>query len=112
MQQIPIVTNIWTHNQHRTTYCLRVNDFEVQYLNEDNPQHSMKALKDKYGSTVHKKGTNFFRLNLMWIFTEGWVDITITYSIKKRLGIRNHKCQTKQQLAKNIISFEILELIT
>ena len=55
----PIATNIWTHTTKRTKFCLCVDDFGVQYFNEDDANHLIQALQAKYEITIDRKGNNF-----------------------------------------------------
>ncbi len=67
----PIATNIWTHTTKRTKFCLCVDDFGVQYFNEDDANHLIQALQAKYEITIDRKGNNFV----------AWHSIGTTYTV-------------------------------
>ena len=95
----PLAPNIWSHETRKTKFCLCVDDFGVQYFSEQDAQHLMKALKNKYDITVDKKGTNFCGLNLNWNYTHGYVDISMKDYVEKTLHKLNYKCTNKNQMA-------------
>ena len=62
---------IWKHSTRKTKFCLCVDDFGVQYFNEDDANHLIQALKEKYEIMVDFKGNNFCGLHLEWNYTNG-----------------------------------------
>ena len=60
----PIATNIWKHNTRQTKFCLCVDDFGVQYFTQDDKDHLINALTEKYDITVDNSGSNFCGLKL------------------------------------------------
>ena len=47
-----ICSNIWTHKQRRTKFCLCVDDFGVKFFNYDDKNHLIEALQQKYEITI------------------------------------------------------------
>ena len=60
----PLAMNIWSHETHKTIFCLCVDDFGVQYFNNDDKDHLISALQTKYNITVDTRGNNFGGLQL------------------------------------------------
>ena len=81
----PMAPNIWSHETRKTKFCLCVDDFGVQYFSEQDAQHLISALQNKYKITIDKKGTNFCGLNLHWNYTHGYVGISMKDYVKKNI---------------------------
>ena len=79
----PIATNIWKHKERKTKFSLCVDDFGVQYFSQDDKNHLIKALRDKFSITVDNTGANFCGLHLDWNYTHGHVDISMPGFVKK-----------------------------
>ncbi len=93
----PIATNIWTHTSRRTKFCLCVDDFGVQYFNDQDADHLIQALRDKYEITIDKTGQKFCGLHLDWDYTNGWVDISMPKYVQTTLKKLNYKPTKKNQ---------------
>ena len=89
-------TNLWSHTTRKTKFCLCVDDFGIQYFNNDDANHLISALQAKYKITIDKKGQNFCGLNLKWNYARGYVDISMDGFVKNLLSKLNHQPRKKQ----------------
>ena len=55
----PLAMNIWSHETRKTKLCLCLENFGVQYFNNNDKEHLIYALQTKYDITVDTKGKNF-----------------------------------------------------
>ena len=102
-----LATNIWKHETRKTKFCLCVDSFGVQYFSDDDAQHLISALEDKYEITVDKSGENFCGLKLQWNYTYGFVDITMPNYAKKTLAKLKYKSSMYRKLW--VLSYTMLE---
>ena len=91
-----LATNIWKHESRKTKFCLCVDDFGIQYFNNDDANHLIESLKAKYQITIDKQGKNFCGLNLNWDYSNGWVDISMKGYVKDTLDKLGHTNRKKQ----------------
>ena len=54
-----VATNIWSHQDRRTKFCLCVDDFSVQYFCKEDADHLIKVLQEKYIVTTDFTGKKF-----------------------------------------------------
>ena len=80
-----IATNIWSHKERETKFCLCVDDFGVQSFSKDDANHLIEALLEKYIITTDFTGKSFRGLDLVWNYVHGWVDISMNNFIQKTL---------------------------
>ena len=78
-------SNIWTHDKRKTKFYLCVDDFGEQYISDDDAQHLINALKQKYTITIDKSGKHFVGLDLNWNYSHGWVDISMPTFVRNAL---------------------------
>jgi len=95
----PLATNIWSHSDRKTKFCLCVDDFGVQYFNDDDANHLIHALKKKYDITIDRSGKNFCGLHLEWDYAKGWVDISMPKYVSNTLRKLNYTPLKKNQSA-------------
>ena len=80
-----IATNIWSHTERKTKFCLCVDDFGVQYFCKEDANHLINALQQKYIVTTDFTGRNFCGLDITWDYVNGWVDIAMKGFVQKTL---------------------------
>ena len=80
-----IATNIWSHKERKTKFCLCVDDFGVQYFSKDDANHLIAALQEKYIVTTDFSGKNFCGLDIHWNNSHGWLDISMNGFVQKTL---------------------------
>ena len=94
-----IATNIWYHTERKTKFCLCVDDFGVQYFSKDDANHLIASLQEKYIVTTDFSGTNFCGLDIIWDYTNGWVDISMNKFVTKTLRKLLHSPSPRKQHA-------------
>ena len=94
-----ICPNIWTHKQRKTTFCLCVDDFGINFFNQEDKMHLINALRDKYEITTDESGEHFCGLSLKWNYTHGHVDISMPGFVEKTLKKLNFIPSKKHQFA-------------
>jgi hypothetical protein len=57
---------LWRHEQRPITFSLVVDDFGIKYVNKDDVDHLLKALRDKYVITTDWDGLLYCGLSLKW----------------------------------------------
>ena len=95
----PITKKIGSHDKQRTKFCLCVDDFGVQCFTEDDKQHLINALQNKYEITIDHEGRNFCGLTLDWNYTVKYVDISMPKFSINTLNKLNYKKDRKHQYA-------------
>ena len=94
--------NIWYHTTKKTKFCLCVDDFGVQYFSQDDINHLINALQDKYIVTTDFSGNNFCGLDIKWNYVNGWVDISMIKYLSKTLKRLLHKAPSRAQHAPHL----------
>ena len=92
-------TNIWANKTRQTKFCLCVDDFGVQYFSNDDIQHLIGSLQQKYIVTTDFKGQKFCWLDLIWNYTNGWVDVSMNNYVFKTLKKLIHTPPSRKQHA-------------
>ena len=77
--------NIWAHETCKTKFCLCVDDFGVQYFSQEDVEHLLQALQDKYIIAKDFSGKIFCGLDITWDYVNGWVNISMKNYINKTL---------------------------
>ena len=94
-----VATNIWSHQDRRTKFCLYVDDFGVQYFCKEDADHLIKVLQEKYIVTTDFTGQFFCGLDIIWNYTDEWVDIFMNNFVSKTLTKLLHKPPTRKRNA-------------
>ncbi len=62
--QSKIINGFWKHKTRPTFFTLVVNDFAVKYVNNEDAEHLINAIKKYYPMTVDKEAINYIGLTL------------------------------------------------
>ena len=92
----PIATNVWSREMRKINFCLCVDDFEVQYFNQNDADHLITALQTKYDITVDTKCSDLCGLHLDWDYVNGHIDISMPDFVKKTLKKLNYTPKKKK----------------
>jgi len=79
-----------------------VDDFGVQYFSQNDADHLIQALQDKYIITMDKSGKHFVGLDLKWNYSQGWVDISMPNFVRNTLKKLKYVQHKKPQYAPHI----------
>lgn len=90
-----LTTGMWRHTTRKTIFTLTVDDFGIKYCNNDDLQHLLQTLRQKYTITVDMTGSQYCGLTLDWNYDKGYVDIHIPKYIKEALHQLQHKTPNK-----------------
>ena len=64
--QSKIINGFWKHKTRRICLCFVVNDFTVKYVNQEDADHIMNAIRRYYPMTVDKEATKYIGLTIKW----------------------------------------------
>ena len=95
----PYAPNIWSHNSRRTVFCLCVDDFGVQYYNQDDVDHLVNALKTAFQVYIDYDGKDYCGLKLEWNYEKGYVDVDMHGFVTKTRVKLQHPPPRKPQHA-------------
>jgi hypothetical protein len=88
--QRKIVPGPRTHNTHKTTFTLVVDDFGVKYTSKVDAQHLIDALQENYQITIDWNGTKYIGVMLNWDYVRCKVHLTMPKYIAKVLERFQH----------------------
>ena len=94
---IPFTTGLWYHLTLKTKFCLCVDDFGIKFFSQQDSNHLLTALRQKYDVTVEWTGDNYLGIEIDWEYKKGHVDITMPEYIPKPLNRLNHPAPKKPQ---------------
>ena len=80
----------FSRNIRRTKFCLCVDDFGIKYYNENDANHLINAIREKYTITVDKEGKNYCGYTFDWHYNEGYVDMSMPGNATSALNKVNH----------------------
>ena len=87
---IPNTVGMWRHESRPIQFCLCVDDFGIKYVNKDDADHLVSALKSHYNITIDWTGRNYCGLTLTWNYQDRHVDISMPGYIEKLLHRLKH----------------------
>ena len=88
--------NIWKHNTRQTIFSLCVDDFGIKYLNLDDANHLLSALRTRYRISTDWTGSKYLGLTINWNYHKRFVEISMPGYIEKRLKKFNHPFPRRQ----------------
>ena len=69
---------MWHHTTQPPTFTLTVDDFGIKYFSNQDANHLLSALKDKYSITINWSGDLYLGLNIYWQYDKAYVEISIS----------------------------------
>ncbi len=66
--QSKIINNFWKHKTRPICFALVVDDFAIKYVNEEDAEHLINAIKKYYPMTIDKEATKYIGLTIEWDF--------------------------------------------
>ena len=88
---------LFKHKTRGTVFSLVVDDFGVRYTSQDDANHLINALEEKYTITKDFEGKIFLGLHLDWDYKKRTVRITMPDYVKKALARFQHKFPSHPQ---------------
>jgi hypothetical protein len=95
--QSKLTPGYWTHSWRPITFTLVVDNFGVKYINKDDVEHLLEALKKDYACNTDCDGTRYLGLSLNWDYKERNVHLGMPGNIEKALARFGHKSPSKPQ---------------
>jgi len=68
---------LWLHESRDIQFILVVDDFGIKYTNNEDKEHLLHALRDRYTISIDSKGTNYCGLTLMWDYPNRSLEISM-----------------------------------
>jgi hypothetical protein len=95
--QSPHTAGLFTHKTRPIAFCLVVDDFGIRYVGDDNAEHLIQTLRDKYTITSDRNGTKFVGLTIDWDYANRIADISMPDYIQNALQRFQHQPPKKPQ---------------
>eukprot|EP00957_Ditylum_brightwellii_P047760 3628082-Ditylum_brightwellii.AAC.1 len=74
-----------------------MDNFGVKCLNQEDADHLVSSIKEKYHATVDWKGTKYCGITLEWNYPEWWLDISVPGYVGKGLKKLKHPTPSKPE---------------
>ena len=88
---------LWIHKICLIELSLCVEDFGVEYVNEEDKKHLLDSLNQPYKVTVDNKGMQYLGITLEWYIKNRRVHISMPGYVPKSLKQFGHEPPTKLQ---------------
>jgi Reverse transcriptase (RNA-dependent DNA polymerase) len=95
----PHTHGLWKHATRPISFTLVVDDFGVKYINDDDLQHLIGALKAKYKISEDMSGTKYCGMTIKWDYEKRTVDLSMPGYIERALERFGHEAPAKHQPA-------------
>jgi hypothetical protein len=95
--QSKIINGFWKHKTRPTCFTLIVDNFAVKYLNNEDTEHLIDAIKKNYPMTVDKEATKYISLTIEWDYKNPKAHIHMPDYIQKALIRFKHDTLDKIQ---------------
>ena len=94
--QSKLVPGLWKHKTRRIQFTLVVDDFGVQYIQQEDAEHLKAVLEQDYTVTVDWSGSRYIGITLDWDYSRGRVHLSMPNYVKKALKLFGHKIRREQ----------------
>ncbi len=95
--QSKIINGFWKHKTRPTCFTLVVDNFAVKYVNDEDAEHLINAIKKYHPMTVDKKATKYISLTIEWDYKNRKAHIHMLGYIQKALIRFKHETPDKIQ---------------
>ena len=85
-----LTPGLWKHQTRPISFTLVVDDFGVKYVNEEDLNHLIASLRQKYELHVDLTGSFMLGMSITWDYANRHVDISMAKYIKKALAKFQH----------------------
>jgi hypothetical protein len=93
--QSKIINGFWKYKTRPICFALVVDDFAVKYINEEDAEHLINAIKKYYTMTVDKEATKYIGLTIEWDYTTEKCTFTCRDIFKKHAQDSTTRLQIK-----------------
>jgi hypothetical protein len=93
--QSKIIHGFWKHKTRPICFAVVINDFAVKYVNREDTEHLINAIKKYYPMTVDKEATKYIGLTIEWDYTKRKAHIHMPGYLQKSLTRFKHKTPDK-----------------
>ena len=83
-------SGLWKHENKYIIFSLVVDDFLVQYSSEEDAEHFLHALRQKYTITVDREAKKYIGINLKWDYIKRTVELSMSDYVKHALHQFQH----------------------
>ena len=90
---------LWKHETKPVTFTLVVDDFGIKYIDKENVEHLINALKKYYETEIDRKGEKCIDITLKWDYTNKTVDASMPNYVISKLRKYGHKKPLRPQNA-------------
>ena len=90
---------LWHHGTRYTTFTLAVDDFIINYFNQDYLKYLINSLETHYTISIDHTGAHYCGLQMDWNYSKKYVDISMPGYIVKALYKFQHPAPKKPQYA-------------
>ena len=95
--QNKIINGFWKHKTRPICFCLVVDDFAVKYVNQEDADHLINAIKKYYPMTVDTEATKYIGLTIDWDYTNQKAHIHMPGYLEKAFTRFKHEAPEKIQ---------------
>jgi hypothetical protein len=95
--QSKIINSLWKHKTRPIYFCLVVDNFAVKYVNQDNVDHVIKAVRKYYPMTGDKEATTYIGLTIEWDYENQKAHIHMSGYLQKAFTRFKHEAPEKIQ---------------
>jgi hypothetical protein len=88
---------LWKHTTQPISFTLVVDDFGVKYTHQEDIEHLIKCIKEKYELTMDWDGDLYCSICLKWDYEARTLNISMPVYILKQLQKYKHATPSKQQ---------------
>jgi hypothetical protein len=95
--QSKIINGLWKHKTRPICFCLIIDDFAVKYVNREDANHLINAIRKYYPMTVDEKATKYIGLTIEWEYKKQKAHIHMPGYLQKAFTRFKHKMPVKIQ---------------
>jgi len=95
--QSKIINGFWKHKTRPICFCLVVDDFAVKYVNQEDADHLINAIRKNYPMTVDKEARKYIGLTIEWDYENRKARIHMPGYLEKAFTRFKHEAPPKIQ---------------
>jgi hypothetical protein len=97
IHQSKIINGFWKQKTRPTCFTLIIDDFAMKYVNDEDAEHLINAIKKYYPMRVDKKATKNIGLTIEWDYKNSKAHIHMPGYLQKALTRFKHKTPDEVQ---------------
>ena len=87
-----LTEGLFVHETRSTCFTLVVDDFAVRYENQEDADHLINCIREKYPFKVDWEAKQYIGINLEWNYIKRWVKMSMKGYVKQALLEFKHLC--------------------